>query len=574
MFCTKCGYNLKDENGGSCPSCEVQADESKPIVSVEEEAALPTTDEPMITPTVEAAAETVVAQPKKNKKTYIIAACIALVVVLGAGLVWNLVGRNNPVNMVVAAFERHDHALAATVFNENRENIDPYEFENALSARLNDLRNEFVNETISYSAANMEISTIRNWHISGLNQQTEELLDFVAALNDSRIAFQLAQTQLLGGDFVGAINNFQLVIADDPNFSRARESLNYAVSGYKVSALADAEIFASGGNFIHAMNVLDSALEIVGSDAELITQRETYRRMEISERISESQVLANENNFTGAMRVLRLLETQNPNDTEVMREITNVENAHTTIIVTHANSLVFSQRYDEAIRELNDGLSLYPNNTALTGARANAEFAQAETLTREINALLVRAEEYAYNFEYEAAIDFLRNSTHATESRIVSQIEEYVSFLPVEVMLFDRQFVYSNNLANFAVGGDEQNNNIWLRRNNLSRNSTFHNDVHYNLNFAATYFRATFYPHPSPDIVITYAIYKSHGEAFRMSPLVSNMTPVEIDLNVEGQYTIAIHMTMRNTRTGIGVRPQTMSGWQGIVNARILTTEH
>lgn len=436
---------------------------------------------------------------QKSKKPLMIVACIAVLAIIGVGafFAWNTIGPGNPVNQIVAAFAEQNPNEAIALFDENRHDMDMDAFENALSQRLNDLREEFRNEAIGYNMAMMEINTIRNWRLWRLDNQVEETEQFIDSLNDSRVAFQVAETHYERGDFLGAIDNFRLVSVDDNNYNEARNGLNRAIEGYRINALDRAATYAERGNYRQAIIILDNALEVAGNEAELAGQRESYVRRDVSTRIDAAQALASADNFNGAMNDLRLLEAEHPGNTEVARAITAVENNHVTFIVGRANGFVAENRFTDAARELNEGLRLHPNNVTLTTTRnnieathvadiisqanehvANERFESAitllndglrtypnnatltsalnETQTHEIDLLLAQADALVANRQHTQAINLLQNSRLANNSRVVSRVTEINAMLPVPLRHSAPFFDRNPNV------GHEQWTGIWF----------------------------------------------------------------------------------------------------------------
>jgi mRNA interferase MazF len=166
---------------------------------------------------------------KKSKKPIIFAACFVLLAVIGVGvfLFRDTLLPSNPINQVIAALERQDTVTAMVIFAENRHEIDMAVFESALLRRTDALREEFVNEEVTLSAAQMEINTISNFNIEGLTPQINNVTGFINDLHNSRVVFELAETQYANNDYRSAIENFRLVSMDDANYSAALEGLMY-----------------------------------------------------------------------------------------------------------------------------------------------------------------------------------------------------------------------------------------------------------------------------------------------------------------------------------------------------------
>ena len=414
---------------------------------------------------------------KKSKKPLVIAICTLLTVAIGVGAFFVLgqgglqsILPGNHVNRVIAALENHNYAQASAIFNDNRGDIDMGAFESALSGRLDGLRSEFLEEAVSYNVAIMELNTIRDWQVTGLNSQLTEVGNFIGNLNDSRVAFQMAETQFASGDFLGAINNYQLVSMEDPNFNLAREGLDRAIGEYRTAVLAEAAAYAAGRNFDQAIFVLDGALEVTGNDAQLAGQRETYAREHVGTGISDAQALAAGGNYTGAMSALRALDAQVPGNAEVARAIASIETAHVNSMVSQARDLADRDQFEQALRILNDGLRTYPGNTALTNMANQLE-------SHEIALLLAQADAYADARRFDDAIRLLQTSRLTHNSEVLAMIAQLTGMLPVPFLETVPWFERSSSSMNIATVNMQGNAfpNTMNNSNNWSSVWSHHN---------------------------------------------------------------------------------------------------
>ncbi|MCL2227865.1 MAG: protein kinase [Oscillospiraceae bacterium] len=528
---------------------------------------------------------------KKSKKPLIMVACVLLAALLGTGgfFAWNEFGPGNPVNMVIAALERQEHAEAIAVFAENRDTMDMAAMSTALSRRLDNLRSEFLEESISYNAAQMELSTIRNWQIQGIGGQINETGSFIGLLNDSRVAFQLAESQFERGDFPAAISSYRLVSAEDPNFNKAIEGLNRAIDAHRERALSEAAAYAAGRNFTQAMFVLDNALGVLGNDAAIASEREAYRRDEVADRIVEAQALVEGNNFAGAMSVLRLIEAQNPGDADIIRELASAENEHVNFIVEQANSHAFAQRYSEAVRDLDEGLRLYPNNIMLTTTRGNVEAVHVQSIAaqatehsdeeqfdvaiallneglrtypgnnvlsdmlsgtqeREINLLLARAEAYAFDRRFADAISLLQESRLSNNRLIIERINEYTLRLPrpffVAAPFFEQNRTHAVGLDTRVAGNPVQYARAYHPLRDGIRGGTF---TRHNLDGQFSTLSATIGRADGSERIAGTLTFSSGGQVLASFNIGVNDMPRDISVDLTDVMQLTIHATSNST---------------------------
>ena len=458
MQCSNCG-NALARAGAFCTKCGTQSQVMPNPV------AMPSTG--------------VAPKARKSKVPLLVVVCVVVIAALGGGVFFFLGDAimGNYVDRVIAALENHDYTEAANLFNANRLGMDMNSLEDALMRRLDDLRNEFINETISYIAAATELETIGNFGLRRLEHQIEEVGRFIELLNDSRVAFSAANSLYERGDFIGAIDNFRLVSMDDDNFYFARDGINRAIEAYRVNALERAAGYAENGNLRQAVFVLDNALAVVGNDPELLERREIYSRQDISERIEAALALATAGDVSSAINELILLEMQNPGNTEVARALESVEISHVALIIERVNAYALANRFADATRELNDGLSLHPNNPALLTA-------VDELQARELDSYFARVNVLVANEQFSDAINLLENSRIADNNLVVQRIEEIEMMMPIPLLFAAPYFDKSPNAGSEAWTG------IWFGDTAVMGAQEFSNPLNFrrSLGSAATQF--------------------------------------------------------------------------------------
>ena len=316
-------------------------------------------------------------QKKKSKKPLILTVTILLVCVLGVGgyfLATNLF-INPEVGQaikIIEALENNNYREAVALFNDVDEK-DMETVEDRLSKRIDALKTEFINETNEYNVVKMELGTIRDFKRENLSNKTAEVEQFVDNLHNSRVAFTIAETLFENGDYPGAIEHYQLVSSDDANYDRARNGMANAVAKHKETSLNEAAILADNKDFGRAMDMLEKALLIVGNDAEIVMRRNSYKKQDITNKISNAQELVAGGDYPGAINNLKLSQAQYPDDEDISKAVSSLEDGYINIMLADAAILADDRDYETAVALLNEALSIVPNNASLRSAIAEYE---------------------------------------------------------------------------------------------------------------------------------------------------------------------------------------------------------
>lgn len=200
-------------------------------------------------------------QPKKKKgKTGLVVCIIVLLVVLAAGGAGVFLWMNRPANKIEAAFAEGDLDRAIELFEgvKGKKDIE------AVQAQAMDyavqMTNEYMDETMDYDTA---IDTLRQLYDSILEDdlEVEDMIDQIERVQISRNTFELAETYKESGDYLAAIDEYELVIDEDAHYyDLAQEAMAECEENYCQEALEEAQDFMDEGSYAQAKTVLEDAL--------------------------------------------------------------------------------------------------------------------------------------------------------------------------------------------------------------------------------------------------------------------------------------------------------------------------
>jgi len=326
---------------------------------------------------------------KKSKKPLVIIIIVLIVAILGTVgyfVLTNMVSTGN-VDKVIEALQNQDYSGAISAFNDVIDAKNIGSLETRLSGRLDEIRAGFMNKEIEYNAAIMELDTIRKFKIINLSGKINSVEEYINNLNDSRIAFSIAGELLLSGDYAGAIEHYKLVSLDDENYTNALDGVTKAVAECKEHALSESAGYAATDSYFVAMAVLDTAMEVIGNDAELRRQRDLYENQGINSKISIADDMAAGGDYAGAISELVILQAQFPDNTNIGKALSNIEASHVNAIVQQANGLSAENDFKGALQALNDGLRKYPDNATINTAIADTKSKDASSVVAQADIL-------------------------------------------------------------------------------------------------------------------------------------------------------------------------------------------
>jgi len=280
-------------------------------------------------------------------------------------VITNILGLGDWVGDVIYALEAGDHERALEI----AVNISDDALTEGLGERLDTLEYEFFNETIEYSVIMMELNTIERMDVSILNQRVASTRDIISRLNESRIAFNAAESLFEQGSYEAAIVQYMLVIQNDPNYNRALTGLRIATDALRNEALTSAENYSVDGEYEMAINVLSKALLVIENDSELTQQLDVYKiSFDNANRQRILDTAANyvdDNEWSRAISFLNNVLQDILNDAIVEERLRSYKQDYVIHATSQADRLVRQGSYDDAIFILSNVLYTLPGNAQI-----------------------------------------------------------------------------------------------------------------------------------------------------------------------------------------------------------------
>jgi serine/threonine protein kinase len=202
---------------------------------------------------------------------------------------------------VIAALEAGRYSEAERFANESDED----NLRVLLTSRLESLLTEFRGREVEYSVVQMELEAIGRMNIRNLTNELNSKRNAFEKSNASIVAFDTAEALYNEGAFLAAIEHFNLVDLEEPDFDRALVGVQSATIAYRNQVVSAADNYAESEDFANALNTLNNAVEFLGNDSE-INQRvirftQDYRAMILR----DAEIALNEDGYLSAIQVVR-----------------------------------------------------------------------------------------------------------------------------------------------------------------------------------------------------------------------------------------------------------------------------
>lgn len=241
--------------------------------------------------------------------------------------------------------------------------------ESKLKERITNIRTGFTDGSIEYASARMELETIGKMKIKGISADLREVQTYVDNLNQSRTDFATAESFFTTGDYAEAIGHYQSVIEEDANYETAVKKLGEAVSKYRDEVLTKAAEFADAELYSDAITLLNEALSTIPNDTKITEQIRIYEKSNSEKLRADALAVAAEFARNGDyLRALQSLDSaikSQGSNAELVSAYNKYCDQYVSQVISAADGKVAEKDFDGAISLLNAALKNLPGNESL-----------------------------------------------------------------------------------------------------------------------------------------------------------------------------------------------------------------
>lgn len=401
-YCTSCGKELGDHAKfctGCGAKCTVDVEENIQPVQVSQE--LPQKEElPNVepachraTPANEATPEREVnheepipqtepeqqsehiTPPTKKKKPIskgkiILFGIIGVVLAIGiAAAVLVFRWYNSTEQQILRAFDSGDYDSAVDIMKKDTSASESKSLIDQLLERISNIQTGFIDGTIEYSSAMMELDTIKKLKVDGVSAELDAVRSYIDDLNGSRTNFATAESFYTTGDYAEAITNYRLVIEEDANYAAAVEKLADAVNKYRDAILEKANEYASAELYTDAVALLNETLKTIPNDTKITEQIRIYEKDHDeklkADALTTAAAYANNGDHLSAFKSLIDVMNSQAADAELVSAYNSYCEAYVAQVVAEANAKIEEKDFDGALAVLNTAQKNLPDNESI-----------------------------------------------------------------------------------------------------------------------------------------------------------------------------------------------------------------
>lgn len=377
-YCTSCGKKM-DDDAKFCTGCGRKCDNT-PAEAKALETAPKINVEPVKTPIPQKQPQAKQKKPASKGKVIFLSIVGALLcVAIIAGVLW-LNWYNSTEQQVLRALESGDYEAAVVIMKEDEKAGESEALVNSLKGRISNLKTAFIDGTVEYATARMELDTIRKLRVDGINAELNETAGYIDALNQSRTDFATAESFYATGDYAEAIVNYRQVIEADANYSAAVAKLADAVNKYRDQMLSEAEEYARLQLYTEAVNLLNESLTIIANDTRITEQIRVYEKS-FAEKLKRDALnaaagYASGGDYLQAFQSLTNILKSQETDAELVSAYNKYCDQYAAQVIKEAEERMAKKDFAGAISDLSVGLRNLPGNSSLASKLEEAKAKQ------------------------------------------------------------------------------------------------------------------------------------------------------------------------------------------------------
>lgn len=360
MFCEKCGKELKP-GVKFCPGCGAKHDY---MDGEKSEAIISGTNVKHARP------------KKKNKKIKRIVIFIIILTLLGGAAYYCL---SSSVYQMMKAFVNEDYEEAADIYNKDVSDsmIQKIVGDFLLEREMNKIVDGYAKDGAAFDEIYNALTILQTLDNDKLSALALEKMAELELKNTSKETFGQAETLYEAGDYEGALELYESIGEDMPDYADAQERMAECRTAYKEDVMARTVDPKTDEEFQAALKLVNAALAILTNDEKLLQRQEELTgayQVKIKE---ATMTAANEaissNDYSTALSVLEDGIEILSGDSDLAALYDSASGLYEDSITEQVRKLVEENDYEGALNIISVALKILPDSSALQALYTETE---------------------------------------------------------------------------------------------------------------------------------------------------------------------------------------------------------
>lgn len=317
--------------------------------------------------------------------------------------------------------EKGNYDSAYNLYQEEFKDKESPRLISALIDYMGEAYSDYTDDKISLEEISKSFETIKKMDIPKLESTIELIEEKIEGLSKSADYFKKGEKYYDEQKYDKAIKAYRKVVEDDENYETASLHLKKSIQNYRNSALSEASDLALNGSYSAAVDVLDTALDVLKKDELIEKRRDEY------EKSGNKKTLKNINdaidaciykeNYAGAIEVIAnaMKEDKSLKKNKTLnKNLKYYREKYAEQFTTELSELKKDKNYSAAADLIQKAEKLLPNNQNVLYEK-NQIKDKLPTLLDELKPL----ESESWNFSHNSAIDSFGVEHKDDDNRVV-----------------------------------------------------------------------------------------------------------------------------------------------------------
>lgn len=321
---------------------------------------------------------------------------------------------------------KYDDALS--YYRENKSDISKSDAASSFETALDAMYESYLAGDIDAGDIEEFVDNLERVDSDPLNAYGIRILENVGEIEISRDAFEDAETLFSSGNYPEALEQYRLVVRDDPNYDTAQAQIDACIENYKNDMMQEAADYVGSDNYASAIDTLNDLTAVIGSDSDVTNTINEYVSQYSDYIFQTAQELADSQHYDEALEFLEENSEYVADESQYDAIVADYEDSAAQLVLQSNDvaGLVADGNYDEAFSVLNTLVDLYPNSETLNQQISEAEDAYTASELEIIQGFIDAAD---YESAYDECIDALNRVPGRSE--LVTQRDYCEQRLPV-----------------------------------------------------------------------------------------------------------------------------------------------
>lgn len=244
-----------------------------------------------------------------------------------------------------------------------------------LSRHMESLKKNLSDEDISYAEAFSAISALQKLDDKEIASKTRENMDEISKINKAQTAFSAAENYYKQENYSGAIQQYQQITEDMPNYKDAQTKLEECKQKYKADVMSKTASLSTLEEYKRGISILQIAANTFPEDQE-IRQRKSeiesaYLVQLKQDTMEQVNAAIDVGDYSKALNLLKNVDAKLASDADISSMYDSTVTAYETDVINRAVSLSSEGKYGDALQLIKQASAQLPNSSKLTTVYQN-----------------------------------------------------------------------------------------------------------------------------------------------------------------------------------------------------------